>query len=80
MKLDKDMGANDVPAAGAERCFQDAYSEVSLREEREKRDGLEVWSHIVIPAATLVVAVLVFLFGTDVIGGHDGSGMPGDSG
>ena len=46
--------------------------------ERGTRGGLEVWKHIMIPVATLVVAVLVFLFGTDVIGRHGGIGMLGE--
>ena len=40
-----------------------------------------MWKHSVIPVATvatLVVAVLVFLFGTDVIGRLGGIGMPGE--
>jgi len=77
MKLDEEMGAKDVPAAGAERRFEEARAGASLQ-ERGRRSGLEVWKHIVIPVATLVVAVLVFLFGTDVIGRHDGSGVPGE--
>ena len=77
MKLDEEMGAKDAPAAGAERRFEEARAGASLQ-ERGRRSGLEVWKHIVIPVATLVVAVLVFLFGTDVIGRHDGSGVPGE--
>ena len=78
MKLDKEMGANDAPAAGAERRFEEASAGASLQEERGTRGGLKVWKHIMIPVATLVVAVLVFLFGTDVIGRHGGIGMPGE--
>ena len=77
MKLDEEMGGKDVPGAGAERRFEEARAGASLQ-ERRRRSGLEVWKHIVIPIATLVVAVLVFLFGTDVIGRHNGSGVPGE--
>ncbi len=78
MKLDEEIGAKDAPAAGAERRFQEASAGASLQEERGTRGGLEVWKHIVIPVATIVVAVLVFLFGTDVIGRLGGIGMPGE--
>ena len=79
MKLDKDKGAKDGPAAGAECRYEEASAGASLQEERGTRGGLEVWKQIVIPVATvatLVVAVLVFLFGTDVIGRQGGIGMP----
>ena len=81
MKLDEEKGAKDVPAVGAEYRYEEASAGASVQEERGTRGGLEVWKHSVIPVATvatLVVAVLVFLFGTDVIGRQGGIGMPGE--
>ena len=78
MKLDKEMGAKGAPAPGAEDRFEEASAGASFQEERGTRGGLEIWKHIVIPVATLVVAVLVLLFGTDVIGRHGGIGTPGE--
>ena len=81
MKLDEEKGAKDVPAVGAEYRYEEASAGASVQEERGTRGGLEVWKHSVIPVATvatLVVAVLVFLFGTDVIGRLGGIGMPGE--
>ena len=85
MKLDEEMGAKDAPAAGAEhRCKEQASAGTSLQEERGTRGGLAVLKYSVIPVTTLVVAVLVFLFGTDVIGRYGEIGTPrkpdGDSG
>lgn len=76
MKPDEEMGTNDAKAAGAERRFEGASAGALLQGGRGTRSGLEVWKHLMIPVATLVVAVLVFLFGTDVVGRHDGVGMP----
>ena len=78
MKLDEEMGAEDAPAPGAEHRFEEASAGASLQEERGTRGGLEIWKHIVIPVATLVVGVLVLLFGTDVIGRHGGIETPGE--
>ena len=78
MKLDEEMGAKDAPGAGAEYRFEEASAGASLQEEYGTRGGLENWKHIVIPVATLMVAVLIFLFGTDVIGRHGGIGTPGE--
>ena len=77
MKLNEEIGAKAALASGAARRFQEAGAGASPREKRGMRGGLEGWKHIVIPVATLVVAVLVLLFGTDVIGRHGGIGMPG---
>ena len=78
MKPDEEMGVEDAPAAGAEHRFEEVSVGASLQEERGTRGGLENWKLVVIPVATLVVAVLVFLFGTDVIGRHGGIGTPGE--
>ena len=78
MKLDEEKGAKDAPAAGAEYSYEEASAGASLQEESGTRGGLDVWKHIVIPIAALVVPVLVFLFGNDVIGRQSGIGMPGE--
>ena len=78
MKPDEEMGAKDATVAGAEHRFEEASAGASLQEECGTRGGSENWKLIVIPVATLVVAILVFLFGTDVIGRHGGIGTPGE--
>ena len=78
MKLDEEKGAKDGPAAGAEYRYEEASAGASLQEESGARSGLDVWIYIVIPVATLVIAVLVFLFGTDVIRRQSGIGTLGE--
>ena len=77
MKPDQEIGTNYAKAAGVERRFEEANAGASLQAGRGTRSGMEVWKHLMIPVATLVVALLVFLFGTDVIGRHDGDRMLG---
>ena len=77
MKLDEEIGTKGNSAADVERRLREASGGTLLQEERGTRGGLEVWKHILIPVGTLLVGVLVFLFGTDVIGRHDGTRMLG---
>ena len=52
MKLDKEMGANDAPAAGAEWRFEETSPGASPQEGRGTRGGSEVWKQLMIPFAT----------------------------
>ena len=45
----------------------DTAVENSPRPERESRTGVRFWKHIALPGASLLLALLVFLFGTNVV-------------
>ena len=80
MKKEEQTGAGRATQTGTEHRYEqtDGESVQSLEEDRGSRGGLDVWKHIVLPAAAVLVALLVFLFGTDVIGRLGGGEEPGD--
>ena len=76
------LGVGQAPETGAAYRREETGEGEAGRpgEDLGSTGGLDVWKHIAMPAAGVLVALLVFLFGTDVIGRMGEGGTLGDDG
>ena len=78
--MNEDEQAGAEPSAAANVEPREAGAQGSLQVKRGSGGGWEVKQVVLVgaTAATVVVSLLVFLFGTDVVGRLIGDEIPGD--